>query len=411
MRFYLTVGWRNLWRHKRRSLITAVAMAVGMAMCMATIAFQDGMFDELFEVMVEQQLGHVQVHHPDYPTTRALFDTLDGLDELVAAVDALPGTVASAPRLDGFALIGGDVRTAGGMLRGLDPVREAQVGPLAERVTEGRFLAAEPAGEVVLGEGLAKELGAEVGSTVVAVTQAADGSLGNELYTVVGHAKTGNVQLDKMGALVHISDLQRLLVLEGQAHGLTILTSDATTVGSYVDGVRDAIGSDVREVQPWWEASPMAAEIMGMRDASAFIILGIVFSVAAFGILNTMLMSVFERTVELGVLRALGMRRRRLVMLIMVESALLSALASVIGLAMGGALDAWVVIYGFDMSGTAEDGFSFAGVMIDTVVHGRVRPEPIVFMVIALFAVSLLASLWPAVRAALLRPVEAIRSE
>ena len=361
--------------------------------------------------MVEQQLGHVQVHHPDYPSSRVLFDVLKDAEALMADVEAVPGTLAVAPRVYGFALVGGEERTAGGLLQGISPSRERLVTPLSERVVEGRYLADDPSGEALLGERLAETLDIEVGQSILTVTQSADGSMGNELFTVVGLVRTGNVQLDRSGAVLHVADLQRLLVLEGRVHGLTLLADSEADLARYAEAVREQIGQEEVEVLAWWEASPQTAEIMAMRDAGAAILLGIVFAVAAFGILNTMMMSVFERTVELGVIKALGMRPRDMIWLILLESVMLAAVASVIGLVLGGLGDAWLMHRGFDLSGAAEDGFSFAGVMIEPVVYGSVRPAPIAFMVLALFAVTLLSSLWPAIRASRLQPVESIRSE
>jgi ABC-type antimicrobial peptide transport system permease subunit len=149
---------------------------------------------------------------------------------------------------------------------------------------------------------------------------------------------------------------------------------------------------------------------MGMRDTATAVVIVIVFGAAAFGVLNTMMMSVFERTRELGVLRALGMRPLRLVVLIRVESVCLALLAASIGLVLGFALDAWIVTSGIDLSGSLEEGYEFSGVVIDPVIKGVVRVRPIVQIVVAVFAVTIVASLWPAYRAARLRPVEAIRS-
>lgn len=411
MQFLLTVAWRNLWRHQRRSLITATAMAIAAGLCMATIALNDGMFAKIFDVMVEQQLGHVQVHNPAYPGKRGMFDTLPHATALLQTLDGVEGTKAAAGRLSGYALVGGPQKSAGAQLIGIDPVRDGTVSPVLDRLVAGEGLDEAPAKQVLLGKGLFEELEVELGGEVVMVTQSADGSMGNDLYTVRGAFKTGNGALDRGGVFMHLADLQELLVLPDQVHGVTLLSDDPDAIEAYVEGVRGAVASDVVEVQAWWEANPQAAEMMAMRDASAWIVLGIVFTVAAFGVLNTMMMSVFERTRELGVLRALGIRPGRLVGLIVFESFFLSAIASVLGLALGGALDAYLVFVGIDFSAGAEDGISFMGVVLDPVMHGIVRPQGIALVVGSLIAVSVLASIYPAARAARLQPVEAIRSE
>ncbi len=411
MSFYWSVAWRNLWRQKRRSLITAFAMATGVALCMTIIAVTDGMYSDMFEIMVEQQLGHVQVHHPDYPKKKLLFDTLGDRDALIEQLEAIEGTAAVSPMLASYALVGGEDKSTGARLVGIDPARDGQVSPLKDRVKEGVYLSDEASHQILLGHALAEDLGVTLGDEVVAVTSAADGSVGNDLYTVVGLYKSGDVAMDKSGGYLHIDDAEELLFLPDQAHGLTLLTGSHELVEEYALSVHGSIGAETVQVQAWWDASPSTAQLMSMRDATAFFMLSIVFGVAAFGVINTMLMSVFERTREMGVLRALGLRPGKLVLLIVLESFFLAAVAATIGLVMGGLFDWYLVVYGLDFSGAAPDGFSFEGVMLDPVMKAEVRPMGIILTVVCVFGVSVLASLWPAWRAARLQPVTAIRSE
>lgn len=406
----IRLAWRNLWRHQRRSLITATAMAIAVALCMAVTAFQDGMAAKLFEVMVEQQLGHLQVHHPDYPAAQRMFDTVPELEATLGGLEGLEDVAHAAPQLNGFALVGGPEETSGGQLVGVDPRREQAVTRAHERIVEGRFLAEEPNAEIVLGVGLAKEIEVGLGASVVVVTQASDGSLGNALYEVVGLFRTGNTQLDKAGTMMHLADLQELLVLPDQAHKVTVLGHDPDALQSLKQTVQGVVPESV-EVETWEEASPEASQMMAMMDFSSGIMLFLVFAVASFGVLNTMAMSVFERTRELGVLKALGLRPAKLVQLVVVESFFLAALAGTIGLVLGAILDALVVVYGFDMSNGDGEGMSFQGVTLDPVIRGQVEPGSIVMILAALLLVSVGASLFPAWRASRLDPVEAIRTE
>ena len=412
MKFLWSVAWRNLWRHKRRSLITAFAMAIGVAMCMSMIAWSDGMYDEMFKIMVEQQLGHVQVHHPDYPTRGLVFDALPGRAALLDEIDGLAGTVAASPRIDGFALLGGAKKSAGGQVVGIDPARHRQVSNVHERIQEGEFLSDDAAREIIIGHKLAEEIQVGLGDEVVAVTQATDGSVGNDLYIVVGTFKTGDVGMDQSGGYIHIDDAEELLALYDQAHGITVLTGNAEEVEAYSAALSAAVAVEEKiQVQPWWEASPATAQMMGMRDFTAYFLLGIVFAVAAFGIVNTMMMSVYERTREMGVLRALGLSKGKLVWLVVFESFFLAGLAATIGLVLGGLADWYLVAHGLDFTSSMPDGFSWEGVMLDPVMKGAVHAEGIVLTVAAVFIVSILSSLWPAWRATRLQPVTAIRED
>lgn len=410
MRTLVAIAWRNLWRHKRRSLITATAMAVAVAMCMALIAFTDGMYGKMFEIMVGQQLGHVQVHHPDYPAGKKLLDTVPEAQATLAAIEGVDGTLGATGRLNGFALLGGSKMSTGAQLQGVEPARELPLTHIDQRITEGRFLADAAAREIVLGTGLADELDVGLGDEIVGFTQAADGSLGNELYTVVGLSSTGNAAMDKGGAWLHLADLQDLLVLPDQVHGITVLSTDPDALEPLTDRL-DAVVPDTVEVETWREASPQTAELMGMQSFASLMMLGIVFAVASFGVLNTMMMSVFERTRELGVLKAIGLKPRQMVTMVLVESVFLAALAGGIGLAFGAVLDLLVVFVGFDMSAGSPDGFEMMGVRLDPIIYGEVTPFSLFAPITALVLVSIGASVWPAWRAARLQPVEAIRTE
>ena len=216
----LKIAWRNLYRQGRRTVITATAMSVGAGLCIAATALTDGMYVDMFDSMVTQNTGHVQIHAPEYPAQKSIYETLDEAKTL-ATLDGLPEEShlqAAAPRTYGFALLSSKEKASGGQIRGVLPAREKQVTDLQSDLKSGVYLEDEANGGILLGDGLADTLKVKVGDEVVAVTQAADGSLGNALYTVVGTFHSGNTMLDRGGALLHIRDLQELLALPGQIH-------------------------------------------------------------------------------------------------------------------------------------------------------------------------------------------------
>lgn len=407
----LRIAWRNIWRQRRRSAITIGAIAFGVAMCMGFICVDDGMFADIYRMMVRERIGHVQVHAPDWPAQRAIYETLEMDEELLAMLDEQPATAAVTSRLFGFALLGVGEKSSGVQLTGVHPSREDAVTGVAAKVTPGRWLAADASREIVLGAGLAEKLKAELNDEVVAVTQAADGSLGNELYTLVGVARSGNVAADQAGAWLHMDDLQELLVLPGQAHELALVGQEDGDFEQLADSTRRWMDAGAPLlVRTWKEVDPMTGKMLDMQDAATWILLVIVFSVAALGIMNTMLMAVFERTAELGVLQALGMRPGQVVALVMLETLLLSAVGVLVGGLLGGGLDLWLVQVGIDLGSWAE-GMNFSGMHWEPVLRGAFRWEGVVATVVVVLVVAAIASIWPALRAARLRPVEAMREE
>ena len=423
----MAMAWRNLWRNWWRSLLTALAMAMGMALCMWLLAMYAGMFDILREVMIERQVGHVQVHHPDYPGRQGMYDTIPGADEALAAIDALPQTEGVVARMYGTALLGGDARTEGAQLTGVDPVREAEVTALHENVP-ATWAGGKPGGtwfteggerEILIGVGLAEELEVEVGGSVVAVTQDAMGGIGNELYTVVGVLNTGDPFTDDIGAFVRLGDLQALLALDDQIHELRVTTVDhtednVTALEQAIEAVLPPLDDEEARplsVRPWWEVNVMAAQMLGMQGISQGIILFIVFGLAALGVINTMLMSVLERTREIGVMRALGLRPGGIVTLILFEALLLSVVAVGLGLILGGLLDLHILFVGLNFEISEGEGYAAGGMALPPVIYGKLTVGSVLQPALGAAFFAVVAAFWPAWRASRLRPVQAIRQE
>ncbi len=407
------LAWRNLWRHGRRTLITAGAMAVGVALAIGGLSWMEGAYGDMRRVMIDETLGHVQVHHAAFPTSQDMYDLIPGDEGRLSQIAAMPGVTGVSGRVYGHALLGGADTSSGVVLVGVQPARERTQANLHERVRDGAYLPDGPAGAILLGDGLAVFLGASIGDEVVAVTQAADGSLGNALYTVVGTLRTGSTRLDRHGAFLHLQDLQALLALEHGLHEIRVLTPD-TNDRAAVAAVADALAASFGEadvlVRPWWQVQTQVAQMMDLQGFASAMIVGVIFALVALGILNTMLMSVFERTRELGILKAIGMRPRQIVTMVLAESVSLALLANAIGVVLGALLTWYLVEHGIDMSGPDGQGMSAMGMTFDA-MRGAWHLPTFFEVFFAALGVAILAALWPAVRAARLEPVAAMREE
>ena len=404
------IAWRNLWRYKRRTLITASGMAVAMSLVLAIACMQDGMFEMMNDVLVRQTLGHAQVVHPKWPTSQLMHDTVDA--DIVSKATALPEVTGASGRMFVYALAASETTSVGARFIGIDPKADRIITDYDQQIVagKGRFLGEGAAGEVVIGADLAKELGLETGEELLFLGQAADGGMATELLEIVGIFRSGLDQLDRSGAYVHLSTLQTLLALEGQVHQIMLVGEHLSGSTALRDAVRGELGeSEAIEVRDWQDADPNLAKMMGMKDVGLYIMLFIMFSVAGLGVLSTMLMSVFERTRELGVLRSIGMSRLRMMTMVILESIMLTAVASALGLLLGGFLDWLLIEYGFPYATPDGKGVSFMGVTFPPRFYGVITLKPIVITLVFMNAVAFLAALWPALRVARLRPVEAMR--
>jgi ABC-type lipoprotein release transport system permease subunit len=298
-RFYTAVSWRNLLRHRRRTFITAIAMGLGIAMCMATIALQDGLYSRMFDLMVTNSIGHVQVHHPDYPARKRSYDTLSS--DIVAPIGALPEVISVAPRMYSFALAGGPETSSGAQLVGVSPTAEAGITSIDRTVESGEWLSDTPGLQAVVGADLAEKLAVGPGDELVLVGQDAYGGVANDLFTVVGVARTGRTVMDRTGVWVHLTDLQTFSAMDARIHEVLIVGDDVEGASRLRDAVIALPESQDALVRTWDAINPQAAQMITLQETSAIILLAIVLTVAALGVLNTMFMSVFERVREFGV--------------------------------------------------------------------------------------------------------------
>jgi len=403
-----SIAWRNLWRHRRRSLITSIGMGIGVAISMAMIALMDGMNAQLFDVLVGQTLGHVQMHDPDYPARKQIYDTIGDIDVVMARIDENAAPAAASPRVFSFGLAASAETSTGARMAGIYPDREDSLSKLASRVVEGEYLPQEVGTSALIGAGLAETLEVGVGDELIVIVQAADGSMGNALYEIVGLVKTGSALMDRSGVYVHIEEAQSLLALEEQAHEIVMSVEDPDEI----DVLAAAVKADYGEgylVRTWYEADPQTAQLIQMSSSSGYIMLVIVFSVAGLGVLNTMLMAVLERTRELGLLRSLGLTPGQIRRLVMMEAALLGGLSVACGLVLGGLMDFYLVTVGINFSTGNGQGMEYQGVTLPPYIKGEVTVEGIVITASFVLFVCVAAAVWPAFRASRLRPVDAMR--
>ena len=390
-------------------------MAISVSLCMAMIGINDGFYQAFYDVMVTHRLGHLQIRHPDFAKSKSLYDTLENTDNLLQTVNKIPETNYTTGRLYGNGLVSGEGISNGAQIIGVYPNMEQQFSSIADQIVKGTYLSneSEQNNETVVGIDLAKGLGVKVGDEVFVFSQGSDGSMVYDLFETVGIYKSGNLMTDRSMQL-HIKDAQELFLLENQLHEVLVLVEEETAIVATQQALQNkpfALKNSEVSIQTWWESSPQTLELMGFRDVGTTIFLSVVFFIAGFGILNTMVMSVFERTTEIGLLKALGLRPYQIVLLVVLEVIILSTLAGIIGFSAGVGLDLYLMNYGIDISNGTTEPVSIMGAYLEPRVFAVIKDDFFFTPVISLFCISVLASIWPAIRASNLNPVVALRSE
>ncbi|MBW2090757.1 MAG: ABC transporter permease [Deltaproteobacteria bacterium] len=396
-------AWRNLWRNKRRTGITLAAVTLNTAILIMVYALMDGMIKHTIDSATNVVIGEAQAHAASYRDDRSFYKNLPDPSSLLEK--AAEHDIGAAPRSYGYGLVSVGSKSAGAVFWGIDPGIEKKVFDLSDNIEYGRFLSDQPEQGIVLGKKLARSLHASVGTEIIVVVQAADGSLGNELYTVTGILKSVGDSIDRGAAILHQDDFRELFVSGGRVHEIAF-NSRGKIPAEDIAALMSPTGQGV-EVRTWRELLPMLNDMVRLFDTVIWIFTAIFFLAAALGVMNTMLMATYERIREFGVLKAIGASPWRIVGNMASEAFVLSVTAAVIGLALGLLGTYYFETVGIDTSVFAGE-FSFSGVAFDPIWRAVFSIKAVVIPVVVMCVMCTIASLYPAIIAARLDPVRAI---
>ena len=411
----LKIAWRNLWRNPRRTLITMTAIAVGYATLLVFACLLEGMRQQMVENGTSSGLSHLQVHAPGYYPDRSIYATLGGREgvdvgRLLATITSDPRVRAAAPRVYGYGLISHADYSAGAEILGIVPAQEQLLTTLHTRLVEGSYLSEQMPKGIVVGDGLAKAIDAKVGTEIVLIAGATDGSMGNDLYTIVGIFRAGIETLDRGLVLMSLSSLQELLSLPSRRiHEVGVILFDEDKSTAVAAAVEAQLGKILPvRVRAWPELAPELAEYVRFNRGSSLLVFFIIFLLAVIGSMNTMLMAVFERTRELGMLMAVGVRPVQVVGLILAEAGGLVGTSLLLGGGIGAPLLWFLRVYGLDLRGFVGE-VALAGSVVDPFWYGQHDFLAYGQAALGLAITALVAALYPALRAARLQPMEAMR--
>ena len=411
---WLRIGWRNLGRNRKRTVLTALGLAVGFFAVVFIVGWSQGIMAEMVESATSLISGQIEIHDAEYRPERSLYNTIGGRNgtdvvALLRTIDGEPSVVAAAPRVYGGGLVSSGSATSAGMFMGVDPARELTLSRFLDQLAEGRLPVAGR-NEVVIGAEMARQLSVGLDDELVVVTPGADGSMGNDLFTLVGVFRTGLVELDATFVVMPLADLQTLLVLPpDRIHEIAVTTTDPWIAETTAAGLVDVLTSADRamEVVPWTVLNPAMVEYVALGDAMYFIIIILVFAIAIFGVANTILMATYERRREFAVMLALGATPRSVQAVVLHEAVALGVLSLALGAVMTFPLMVWFHTAPPDMSWAFGD-VTLMGALLSPSLRVEYDVPFWAVSAISLFVTAVLASLLPAWRAARVPPADTL---
>lgn len=406
MSLYVNLAWRNIWRNKKRSIIAMSSVLFAVLIAMVMRSMQLGFYARAIDNVVSFYTGYIQLHAPGYDDEQSIDKSFAATDTLRDYVNGLDHVVFSAPRLETFGLIAGGKNTDGALIIGCDPEMEDRLTNLKSKVVEGRYLAPDDRG-ILLAEGLARHLGLAVGDEVIVLGQGYHGMSATGKYPILGLVKFPAPDLNSSLAYLPLRETRELTGAYGRLTSLAVMLDSQNALDGVTRTLRAGLG-DTMEVLTWEEIMPEMVQFIQMDNASGIIMLVIIYIVIGFGILGTILMMTMERIREFGMLMAVGMKRKTLQVVVVIESVFLT----VVG-ALAGTLISIPIVWYFHLNPILLSGdiaeltrqYGFEPIMPFSV-------DPWIFVAqgTTVLAIALIASLYPLIKLVRIDPVTAIRT-
>ena len=402
----IRIGWRNLWRNRRRTWLTAGGIAFSVFLVVSFMALQVGQYDVMTENATALMAGHVQIQNSEYLEDNRFEDTIENAGEILAAVRGTPGVASVAPRVEAFALASVGERSFGAQVLGIDIEAELETVRFVKMLSAGRTL--EGSTDAVLGTVLAKNLGASIGDEVVILGSGKEGGVAALVLDVVGLLETGMADLDRVLMLAPLEEVQAGFGLVDEVHSLIIRTDDVEDSPALVKALQTKVPSTL-EVRAWDQVLPELKQGIEVDRIGGRIMYGIIMALVVFSVVNSFIMTVFERTREFGMLLAIGMRPLRIILMLQWEALFVCLLGIAIGLGLAMGLTLWLMDVGIYL-GEAMQDYARQFYMPDR-MYPALSVEALTVAPVVMLIGTQLAALLPALRIRLLKPVEALRSE
>lgn len=405
MLLHLKLAWRNIFRNKRRTFIAGTAIGIGLAALVFVDALMLGMEENMIASATSSFLGEGQIHRKGFRNTQEAELTINNLDSVTARLRRSDIVERWTLRTLAFAMLTSPANVCAVEMVGLDPATERYLSEIDDGVVVGSYFAGDNPRDIVIGRKLAEVLEVDLDDRVVLTTgQAKTGDLAQEMFRVSGIYRTGVDELDRGLACVRLRKAQEMLGLDGQAHEIAIVFTDRSVGrdrqhsfwGSFSTGGNEALG--------WVGLMPTLEAIFAMIKVMMVLVGLILFGVVALGIINTLFMSLYERMFEFGVLRAVGTRPVAMGRLIVFEAAALAVVSIILGLILGYVVTGVVASTGLDYTGIEIEGVTFRELL-----YPRLQLHQFVLYPVAVFVTTMLVGLYPAVVAARVLPVQAMR--
>jgi len=401
----LSLSLRNTGRNLQRTLVTTLSMAFACFIMIVFSSLMEGMLQGSERQVVEMNMGDIQIHTKGYLDDPDIYAMITDTDTIIDALERQ--SLNAAPRLYAYGLLAANMASAGVQLRGIRLRHEKNVTKLYQHVEKGEWLTQNSKKSVVIGKKLASTLGVSLGDELIFVGQSSDGFMANEIYMVQGILKSVSDGIDRSGVFMLEESFRELMALPTGFHEIVVSRQDRN---ADLDALTSQLQNRIPqyEVKNWRQLMPVISKMLEGADAQMIVMLIITYVAVASIILNAMLMTVFERMHEFGIMKAVGVSPWQIVRLIYAETLVQTIFASIVALIFGWWASSYLQLHGLDMSSFMSGSISFGDIAFDPIWYSYITPESLMTPIIFLVLIAMVAVIYPASKAAWIKPIDAI---
>ena len=406
MSLYLRLAWRNVWRHRRRTLIVVLAIGLALMMMMMYDGIVAGFEQAIYGNAIQVLGGNIQIHGEGYgeKTSQSPLLPLNNDQQLVDTAMRQPQVAMAARRIKTSGMTTSAEGAFGVSIIGIEPDKEQAISLEAQKVTSGRYLTPTDTDQVFIGQGLASVMGVTTGDRITLVGRDVHKQMRKRTMTVVGIYDIDMPDIEKGNVFVSLAEAQDLYGLNGQTTEVAITLHEIGEEDAVVDALKPVLGTN--EAQTWATSFPEMVQALKSKGAVMDVFSVVILFIAGIGILNMLLMAIFERTREIGVLAALGMKPRQISLLFLLEGALMGVIGIVFGIGLGLLTNLLLSRVGLDYS--AFTGLTEYTALINTNIYPSLGLEKILQRGLVVLVIALICSYYPAREAAQTEPAQAL---
>lgn len=392
---------RDLGRNRRRSFFSALALGMGLALLLLMASVINGEYRSAIDNSIKLQSGHLQVRANTYDESKnslAFEDLVENPDQVASQIASLPGVKVATPRLFASGIVASGDSSVGVRILGIDPTSPANA-PYRQGMLSGEFLTADDREGILVGRPLAEKLGLNTGDQVTLLANTSNGEVNQQPFTIRGVYSTSTPGFDQGTIFMPLAKAQAITSTPSHASTIFVLLNDQ----AQTDAVANALQSSNYQVLTWMKMNEVVLQTEGLATAYMTIFYLIVLAITATVIVNTLVMAVFERTREIGILSAIGMKSRRIMLMFFAESSVLAVGGILIGLVLGSLMVAYFARYGFFIG-----NMGVTGILVGDRIYAYPTVKDTINLSLLAMIVALLAALYPALMASRMEPVDAL---